>query len=524
MTIPRALLTLCSAAGIDAESTIRAESPQRYHLSVERPAAALKGITRAAVEDLIAVCGEALTLTVGLPDARPALEVSAGQAPDLAAGLSWIAARTDALPLELDLALDKDAILDAMHARGPDHHSILFLFCDNLIRYLQQPLSALDGALFASPYQPTLIVVSDTPVRYAGPLLSIADPGVLVVALAHVTPLSDANRDLVDRYHDAAQKRLHWTGVELAHLTPLHASCERLGGALRDLDAALADLQRQLFVLYTANHASRDGTGYRAAYANSERVVELRVAPCMPGDALPAPASHVVRWPYEGTETDRLTLLQNVLARELEGGDPQATYRALYERLDHLMDEAAWHLRMLLDGELDKHFALVQTITTYVADAARGVADKLDAVTKGVSDSLLGTVGVVAVTLLAALVQNDLEQTVLRGAIWAYAAYMLLLQGAYRLGSIGHSYHLLEEETRAQLAVYEAKLGEKRVAAMLAPLRKRRAQFRWWFWGTVVLYALVTLGLAWLGYALPSALAGLGTPIPDPGASPLPAP
>ena len=518
MTHAAALLAFCAAAGIAREQVLEGESPDGYLLSLDLPAARLKPIKADDVQALVDAFGCALTLTIGLPDVLPMVEVREGKAPSLKARLQDVQTVDDALDLRLEIAVDKQALLVQLGARGEGHHALFYLYHDNLLAFIRQPPHRIDDTLFAAPDRPTLVVVSDTAVRVHGPLLAVVDPAGIDAARAHLGEGVDALRPLLSAMRGAAANRLHWSGFCLPQITPLHFLCEQQGGDAGGLAAILDEQRRRLFVLYTANRASYEDTGYCAAYAGSEDVAEMALAACT-GDRLSLPSLEALRWPFEGRETDRLTLLQNVLAREVEGQTPAARYCDLYRRLDPLLKRVYWHHRVLLDGQIDRHFDLVEAATQDAADAAGAVAAQVEAVTKGVTDTFLGAVGVVVVTLLASLVKDESQGRILQLGMWVYAGYLFFIQGAYRLGSIWHSYRLLASETDKRLDVYRAKLGDDRIEGLSAPLTRRKRQFQRWFWFTAGLLLVMSIALVFLGSIAPTWLAT--TIGPAPGASPL---
>jgi hypothetical protein len=225
-------------------------------------------------------------------------------------------------------------------------------------------------------------------------------------------------------------------------------------------------------------------------------------------------------WPYGGRETDRLSIFQNVVARELESDDPKEDYRRFAHQLRHLLYEARWHHRVFLDGQIDKHFEQVQKAVGYVTEVAKEVSQALDSVTKTLTDALLATIGVIVLTLLASLVKNETQGIIFKIGMRAYAIYLLLFQGFYRMGSIGHSYFLLRRETDERLATYARRLGKERTDAVAFPLTRRKDQFLFWFWLTIIVYLAIIVLIWGLGDSLPPYLTQLG--VLSPTATPAP--
>jgi hypothetical protein len=64
-----------------------------------------------------------------------------------------------------------------------------------------------------------------------------------------------------------------------------------------------------------------------------------------------------------------------------------------------------------------------------------------------------------------------------------FFSYML-----FRMGSIGDSYRLLSREASGQVGEYQSALQIDQITNFSSLLKKRRHQFHFWFWLTVVLY------------------------------------
>jgi hypothetical protein len=505
------LFQFCQKIGIQAAIVKEAEALREYHLVVDVPAGDLKRISITDLEALTATLGDAFTLWIGISDGPPLLEIRQGaETTDLPQALRHIGQRDDAFKLRFALEIDKTAIIRQYQLLGNPHHALFYLFNENLIRFLRSPLPRLDDTLFVARCQPTVIVVSDASFHCAGRFLMIVGVDGVERVRAALSPIHRNLRSRVDKYHTTAFDSLSWVGFRLKHLTPLHFLCQRIDGEANGLDSILADHLLHLCILYTANRSSYDDSYFQAFYASSERTTTLTLEAGITvpdGDSL---LPRLALWPYSGRETDRLTIFQNVVARELESDDSGENYRSFACQLRHLLDEARWHHRVFLDGQIDQHFEQVQKVVGYVTEVAKEVSQALESVTKTLTDALLATVGVIVLTLLASLVKNETQGVIFKIGMWAYAIYLLLFQGFYRMGSIGHSYVLLRRETDERLATYARKLGKGRVDALASPLTRRTGQFLFWFWLTIAIY-LVIIVLIWtLGDSLPRYLIQLG--------------
>jgi hypothetical protein len=454
------LFQFCQKIGIQAAIVKEAEALREYHLVADVPAADLKRISMTDLGALTATFGDAFTLWIGIPGGPPLLEIRRGTAAtDLTQSLRHIAQQEDTLELRLDFSLDKAAILRQYQLHSDQWYALFYLFKENLVRFLRSPLPRLDEILFVARYQSTVIVVSDASLHYAGPFLTIVGVDGVQQVRATLSPIHPNLWSRVDKYHATAFDSLSWVGFQLKHVTPVHFLCQGIEGETGNLDSTLADHLLHLCILYTANRSGYDDRHFQASYASSERTTTLTLE-----GGVTIPDGHrllpwLALWPYSGRETDRLTIFQNVVARELESDDPKENYSSFVRQVRHLLDEARWHHRVFLDGQIDRHFEQVQKAVDYVAEVAKEVSQALDSVTKTLTDALLATIGVIVLTLLASLIKNETQGIIFKIGMQAYAIYLLLFQGFYRMGSIGHSYVLLRRETDERLATYARRLG-----------------------------------------------------------------
>ena len=503
----KALVEFCQEIGIEPDRVKKAETPEEYHLSVDLPAWNLKRLSLIDLELFAGGIGDALSLSVGIPSA-PMLEIRAGRATtDLDRSLRHIAKVDDSLELPFTLDLDKAKLLKKHQLFSDSFHALFYLFSANLAKFLQSSVLTLDDLLFTSRYQPTAIAVSDANPHYTGPFLTIAGVDGATQLPTTEAPIPSTLRSRVDKYHDSALNSFSWLGFQLKHVTPLHFVCQRMRGEPDDLDLILWEHTLRLSILYTANRSTYDGSRFQAVYTSPRGAPTLALGANV---ALPDRRALLLRlalWPHGGRETDRLAIFQNVVARTLEADDPEGNSHQFVGQLQHLLSEARWHHRVFLDDHIHEHTKQVQKVTSYVAQKAKEVSQACESVTKTFADALLATVGVVILTLLAALFKSEIPDAIFQIGLWACAAYLLLFHGCYRMGSIWHSYNLLRRETDERLTIYAEELGRRRTEALARPYTRRKRQFSVWVRITIAVYVVIIALIGLLGAVLPSYLA-----------------
>ena len=221
------MIQFCQKIGIETAVVKEGEALREYHLVRDGPARDLKRISKVDLKGLVGTFSEAISLWIGIPDGPPLLEIRQGiAATDLSQALRHIGQQHDTLDLRFDLSLDKTAILRQYELYGDQCHALFYLFKENLVGFLRSPLPRLDDTLFLARCQPTVIVVSDASLHYAGRLLTIIGVDGVKQVKPTLSPIHQNLRSRVDKYHTTASDYLSWAGFRLKHLTPLHLLCQ----------------------------------------------------------------------------------------------------------------------------------------------------------------------------------------------------------------------------------------------------------------------------------------------------------
>jgi hypothetical protein len=412
--------------------------------------------------------------------------------------------------------------------------------------------------------KPVLIVLSQADVHFAGEMLTIvgeADPGLLVVlqgqppgetqqlgasATAKVekekpkgfgvhsvltfveekvfrkkaatsqqagpppAPGSGTLREEIQKYLTATTDTPSFINGQFKHLTPLHF----LGKWIIKhsiLERVLAIHFVNICILYTANRSTFDGdkNALISVYNGLDRTTSLSLKDPPTSEVSTNALESLAQWIYEVKGTDRRTVFQNIIAREVYADDPKVSYNDFITRAPRLLKDAKWQYQVFIDGKIDKHFDELQKVIGYVTEINKKISEAIDSVTKSLTDALLATVGVLVLTVLAALVKKDTSIEIFMLSMAVYSAY-LVFYALYRMGSIWGSYRLLSKEASAQLRRYQSTLRIEEITDLSSSLRKRRWQFHKWFWLTVILYLALAGLILWAGKRGPQLLIDRG--------------
>ena len=514
------LLEFCSLLGISVEETKKRESPERFSITISVQVHRLKSLSAKSFIDLVSTLGDAIELTIGIDEVHHLIEVRPGiPSPDFVDKLNEIFQLPDTMDLRVRIQIQKRIILQSYGLDLNQYHGLYYLFFENLVGLLQAPLPDLDQQLFSSANTPTLVLVSDVNFLCCGMLFTVVG-GDNIQRLDNFLP--KPSKRVIQRleyFHNIASENLNWVDFRLERLTPIHFFCNIVGEA-ENLANILATRLLELLIIYSANRSIIEKHQIKAFYASSEQTTELVTSETPLALDQRDEIIRLITWIETSQKADKLVIFQNTVAREVTGEDTNQNFYDYIDRLPHLLREARWNYRVYLDGKITKHFEKIEEANEKVASVSGKVSDAIDTLTKGFVDTLLASVGVVILTLIASLAENKTQGVIFTVGMWIYAGYLLIFQVVYRLGHLYYSTHLAIKEGEQQLAPYRTALGSNKVNELTAFLAKRKRYFYVMFIITVVLFLAVITAIALSGALLPNALSSLITPSPTPTLTP----
>ena len=507
--IVQVLLDFCRQLGVSDEDIQGADTLSAYYLNVALSKKGKDALTAEAVEDFIAVWGRWVHLTLG-PSDFALIRVEGGTIP-AALPRHVDRLRTDDATIELDIEIDKAALLAHYELEGRETQAFVYLFHTRWIERFDTSVLDLDANVWEGRYRPVVFLLLDCACLYTSHGLAISGPGQLPEARARVA-LRSRDRQLIDHYREVAGSNLNHVGFRLKYLTPIHLRWQCVRPAVRlterrgsepdmpPIDPRIHDLlNRHLFhlgILYTANRTALIESELRATYVGPHDTFEILLSGACPQTDRVDLWRFAV-WPYLRQEPDKLIVLQNVIAREFEGDHRAENYRRLMDRLVHVFKAVRWNYHIHVAGKIDRYFEQIQALSAYVSDVSRDVSGFVDSLTKGLTGTFLTALGAVVASFLGALVKGETSGDLFRVSTMLYAVYVLVMAG-FRLGSTYHRYVLLIRDAEEKLDDYRELLGEARVEARTSSLDRHRRQFWLWFGLVGVAYLALFVATLWL--------------------------
>ncbi len=493
------LLKFSNKLGIEEEKVISSETKDRLQIQMNLKAELFQEITSDDLEGLITEFREGISLVVG-DDLVPFINVSRGVSEDdIKNGLIRLSKLKE--EIEFKLIIDKQRIINRLSMDTERHNCIYFFFVENLVRFLESPLTEVDGELFAAQAMPTLVILAEKSVKYRGELLSIFSEGFVQKESALID-ISDDTKLLLESCYNSMDLPPRWASFHINNITPAHFLGEHLLDLSEPLRNALANLMVHATILYTANHSTsyqEEGSIiFESTFASTDETKKIRLTKGIVSEEAINILKETIFWPFRGKSRDRLTIFQNVVTRELHGESPQANYKLFVDNIGAIISSAKWNHRAYLSDRINDHFIQVQNIVKLVSNSSRLISDYLDNTTKGFIESILSSLAVVVGTMIASLVKADISASVFRFGMWVYGLYLSFVL-FFRMIPILLSFVLTVKETEDQLDRYRNALGRERVDEFTTPLKKRKIIFVGAYFIVYVVYLMLTYLVFWMG-------------------------
>jgi hypothetical protein len=510
------LLEFCSRLDLKADEIRKCESLERFSLVATVLISKLKTISAGTFEEVVSAFGTSLELTVGIEDAPPLVNISPDlPKPNFNDAINAISQLPDDMDLRVRIQIQKPIIVQGLSVDLSKYHVLYYLFLENLIKLLSASLADLDEQLFINPNIPTVVVLSDTDLVCRGTFFTVVGGNHIQQLDQHLPKLTERAIQRVTYFRNIANENLNWVDFRLEKLTPIHFLCA-IEGDFDNLAAIIANKLVESVIIFTANRSIIEDKNVKAFYASSEQTLELITIETPEVFKNRLDIIRLIRWLEASQKADKLLIFQNTVAREVSGEDKNQNFINFIERLPHILQESLWNYRVYLDGKITKHFEKVEEATEKVTSVSSKVSDAIDLLTKGFADTLLASVGIVILTLIASLAENKTPGLIFKVGMWIYAGYLLVFQVIYRMGHLYYSTDLTLKEGEQQIAPYRIALGTKKVDELTSFLSKRKRYFQIIFWGTVFLFILVILVITLSGALLPNVISPTNTPTPTP--------
>jgi len=511
------LQQFCATIQIETERIRQADTLFGYGLTIDLPGSRIKRTTAADYEALVRAFGGALSLAISINE-TDIIGIEQGQATyEIADGLREIQALPEDASLQLSLQIDKARIVESLQLKRDDYHVLFYFFEERLITLLHANLVQLDDELFKGDYQPTVVVVSEINYHFAGRLLTIVGERHVGDVHAQLSLKHKRTRDDIDRFRTLKTEYLNWSNFSFEHITPIHFLGHWRTGTSEAISSKLTQHLVHLLIIYTANRSNYGNSSFQCAYSNTERTVLLRLGDQEFKHNLTPILPRLMLWISGGKDNDRLTIFQSVVARELNEAEPTNNYNYFVTRQDQIFDDARWHHRVFINGKIGKHFEEFQKVADYMAQTSKQVSEAIETTTKGLTETLLATIGAILASFLAALVENKTQGVIFLISMRVFAGYLAFV-AIYRMISIRQGYNLLKKESATRATIYSEVLGVHRVNPLLESLNQRKVLFENWFAVTVVVYCLLVLLIWRLSTYVPQELVNEGI-IPPPTAT-----
>jgi hypothetical protein len=432
--------------------------------------------------------------------------------------------------LVLFVRIGKEELLTRWNFIDPSRNLKIYLFPEALERALGSSLTDLDhdetSVLKALAEERKLVILlPKRDVVLDGDYMAVVGGDALVKWQEHVSQKPADALAKARTVYEQARDKLRWVYFELKYLTPLHLNvhCEEgASGDVRDPAAnrSLVGLVYAQLVtcslLYIAgqsrwNEAEAASEGptnslWQATLASDRYLANLdigdagtlREALTASNPVDPWKAALVIgqrgAWVYEDERhvSDRLVVLQYVIASALRDNDSSINCRELLRQAEEVSKRAEWGWEGFITDKLDKYFAQVKLLEDTIEATTKSYDEQVQNLTKALVDNMLAAVAVVVGSFIAAIFKAPFETYVFVFGSGVYFGYLLFFPIGVGLVSTWQRF----TQTRAMFEKRSKDFGKRLTTDQVdqivgETMRRRESWFKNWFTVTTLLYAIV---------------------------------
>ncbi len=513
------LLAFASALGIP-EKTLR-EGERQADLPYNDKAFPVERGSAVTLDLLVLLeqtYGEALTLRFLVGD-LPVLTLATGlrQAAldDFRKGIA------DQTHIEVDLRLNKTRLLLDWIAEPAYATLLLFLFPEALMRALSVPFPELEHGLLATSdnSRKTVLLVPEDDIALDGEYLAILG-GAAMDRWETYLPRTSPNTARVAEIYAQAVKHLKWVYFSLERLTPTHLM---VSGTAHANDPIALAFFRQLVafsIAYTADQTKMTESGWSATFAAGSYVAEVTIGDVdafktVLGEVtgaddswlLPRTLAGLAEWSYLGGRgaSDRLGVMQGVVAHTLQGNDPLINYRELIRLAGHLHQEVEWGWGAFIEDKLNVYFSRLRDLETTVDATVKSFDEQSQSVIKSLSDSVLAAVGVIIGSFIGALFKDSFNAVIFRLGLLLYAMYVFIFPACVGLLAAWQRFNSVVTNFNKRKTEFAKRLFPEKVDAIVGTTVDDAARyFKRWFISVIIAYAIVIAFLLTAATVIPS--------------------
>ncbi|MBS0206777.1 MAG: hypothetical protein JSS49_28215 [Planctomycetes bacterium] len=204
----------------------------------------------------------------------------------------------------------------------------------------------------------------------------------------------------------------------------------------------------------------------------------------------------IVEWAYDQRwGGDRIGLVQAVIAHEFSSLQHGTKIQLLLEHARFLWRDVQWQWKLFLGGKIERFTAEERDLEAEVSDTVSGFDTEVAEMIKSLTSAMLGAVGALIGSLIAAAFKEPFNAKVFSTGVWAFFFYLLVFPGI-----LGMTHHAIRFNTLRRVFGnrrdrFDRAIGIERVGEIVHTSIDN-AETRFWRWfGVSVLAFVVVLGL-----------------------------
>ena len=416
------------------------------------------------------------------------------------------------------LRIDKSRLLAERGIHDPACAFYLYFFSSALTHFLrsetpsglpcdvQESLRVLEDSLWPGNLKrKAVILVLDQDLLFEGRYLALMGGSNLPQwrdAIPEVAP--DFER--LNSIYEACRESIAWDERWVRHLTPPQLHIESHGDTDNPIVAALHMQLLNLIILFLANRTAGRDDDWCVTFSDAQYTKEMFLHSPARKEVETRVLKHVhamyevFKWAYDSDwPQDRIPFVQSAIAEELMRGPSADAYTMLLEKSEMILANLDRRWRQFIRQKIQTYTAEAREMEGYVVKTVDAFAERVTAMVKAVSDTMLAAIAALFGSFIAAgFGTEDFSVFIFSLGMIAYSLYVLAFPLLYSMSNQWTQYKALQESMQTWLKRFREQLEADDIHKIIGDrLEHSDRRFKRWFYITISVYVLaILLGLA----------------------------
>lgn len=386
----------------------------------------------------------------------------------------------------------------------------LFLFNAALEYFLSSEWEKLEQDLWSHEQKKIVILIIEKTVLLEGKYISIYG-GEEIFNLNNLTFPTEQDFNYLKNIHQKCIDTVHWQGIELNYLTPLHFEFQQLDNSSSNLPNILRHQIVQLIIIYLADITREKNKEIISTFNTTQKNIDLKI---------PRPINfesgisienikyllNLFKWLYVDSTSsyDRFPIAQITIVQCLHFLNENLYYDLFISKSKLIFDDTQWRCKAFVEGKIDDYIEQELKLEDYIASSINSFEKEISSQIKSISDTIKGAISITIGSFIAALLKGDFNPLIFRLGLGLYLLYMIVFPGFFTMTNLRHRYNQIVNSYELQISRFKTNLYSQKVDDIIGNrVFQEKEKFNGFFILIICCYVVIIVFGVWAMISIP---------------------